>query len=90
MSYTRRQFLLYTALATLTACSSQAKHARIAKNSTVVALGDSLTEGFGASVAYPTVLQQLTGRMWLITAYRATLRRILLTGCLKHYRLILN
>ena len=61
MIYTRRQFLLYTALATLTACSSQAKHARIAKNSTVVALGDSLTEGFGASVAYPTVLQQLTG-----------------------------
>lgn len=61
MIYTRRQFLLYTALATLTACSSQAKHTRIAKNSTVVALGDSLTEGFGASVAYPTVLQQLTG-----------------------------
>ena len=61
MSYTRRQFLLYTALATHTACSSKAKHARIAKNSTVVALGDSLTEGFGASVAYPTVLQQLTG-----------------------------
>ncbi|MBR5676188.1 MAG: arylesterase, partial [Neisseriaceae bacterium] len=28
---------------------------------TVVALGDSLTEGFGANTAYPTVLQEITG-----------------------------
>ena len=64
MIYTRRRFLLYTALLTLTACSSKTKHARIAKNNTVVALGDSLTEGFGAmspDSAYPMVLQQLTG-----------------------------
>ena len=61
MPYTRRQFLLYTALATLVACSSKANNARIAKGATVVALGDSLTEGFGANTAYPTVLQEITG-----------------------------
>ena len=63
MPYTRRQFLLYTALTTLAACSSQANNARIARGSTVVALGDSLTAGFGANeqAAYPVVLQQITG-----------------------------
>ena len=61
MPYTRRQFLLYTALATLVACSSKANNARIAKGATVVALGDSLTEGFGANTVYPTVLQEITG-----------------------------
>ena len=61
MSYTRRQFLLYTAIAALTACSAKKQGVRIAKGDTVVALGDSLTEGYGASVSYPTVLQQKTG-----------------------------
>ena len=61
MPYTRRQFLFYATLATLAACSAKTKHTRIAKNSTVVALGDSLTEGFGANTAYPTVLQEITG-----------------------------
>ena len=61
MPYTRRQFLFYASLATLAACSSKANNARIAKGATVVALGDSLTEGFGANTAYPTVLQEITG-----------------------------
>ena len=61
MPYTRRQFLFYATLATLVACSSKANNARIAKGATVVALGDSLTEGFGANTAYPTVLQEITG-----------------------------
>ncbi|MBR2252060.1 MAG: arylesterase [Neisseriaceae bacterium] len=57
----RRQFLLITTASILTACSNSKKSTKIAKGSTVVALGDSLTAGHGANIAYPTVLQELTG-----------------------------
>ncbi|MBR1819900.1 MAG: arylesterase [Neisseriaceae bacterium] len=57
----RRQFLLITTASILTACSNSKKSTQIAKGDTVVALGDSLTAGHGANIAYPTVLQELTG-----------------------------
>lgn len=61
----RRQFFtLITTTTLLASCgrSTQSNH-RIVKGSTVVALGDSLTYGYGASknAAYPVVLQELTG-----------------------------
>lgn len=62
MSTTRRLFLL-AACATLAACSRQPKMAAVPPGSTVLALGDSITFGTGASpeTSYPTVLAQLTG-----------------------------
>lgn len=48
----------------LTACSSASpSHQKISKGSLVIALGDSLTYGYGAdhSAAYPNVLSKLTG-----------------------------
>ncbi|WP_410471970.1 GDSL-type esterase/lipase family protein [Faucicola mancuniensis] len=65
----RRQFLTatlaFTSLSVLgmSACSNSPNHANIAKSSKVIALGDSLTFGYGATpdTAYPTVLAQKTG-----------------------------
>lgn len=64
----RRQFLLLAAATLISACSSNTtRHARIAKGSRVLALGDSLTFGYGApsDAAYPKQLARITG--WRIT-----------------------
>lgn len=65
---TRRRLLVtfsaLTASAALPACSKRKPKAQaLPAGSTVLALGDSLTSGVGASAdaAYPAVLQQLTG-----------------------------
>ena len=49
--------------AALTACSKTAPHAALPAGSTILALGDSLTAGYGAdaTAAYPAVLASLTG-----------------------------
>lgn len=60
----RRQFILSaTAFAILTACTKTKKYARLNSGSTVLALGDSLTAGYGAAKGedYPSQLAQLTG-----------------------------
>ncbi|MCX5849856.1 MAG: arylesterase [Deltaproteobacteria bacterium] len=48
----------------LTACSSQPKLPSLAKDSVIVAFGDSLTFGTGAELAesYPAVLEKIIGR----------------------------
>ena len=56
--------LLAVALAPLTACGRKTPRTQtVPAGATVLALGDSLTSGVGASAdtAYPAVLQQLTG-----------------------------
>ena len=63
----RRHFLLLTAAA-LTACGKKApKHSALPRGSAVLALGDSLTYGYGANPteSYPARLAELTG--WAIT-----------------------
>ena len=64
-SITRRRFVQISALlaAALTACSKTAPHAALPAGSTILALGDSLTAGYGADAeaAYPAVLASLTG-----------------------------
>ena len=63
----RRHFLLLTA-ALLTACGKKApKHNALPRGSAVLALGDSLTYGYGANPteSYPARLAELTG--WAIT-----------------------
>ncbi|WP_304679121.1 arylesterase [Neisseria polysaccharea] len=61
----RRIFLLGAGALLLTACGrkSARTHAKIPKGSTVLALGDSLTFGYGANPgeSYPAQLQKLTG-----------------------------
>lgn len=61
----RRTFLTLLALSPLilTACTSSPTFAKLPAGSVVVALGDSLTFGFGADKAdnYPTALAQKTG-----------------------------
>ncbi len=63
--FNRRQFLQYAlAVSLLAACSkSGQRYAKLAKGSTVLALGDSLTSGYGASAGadYPAQLAKLTG-----------------------------
>lgn len=65
LSITRRRFVQISALlaAALTACSKTAPHAALPAGSTILALGDSLTAGYGAdaTAAYPAVLAGLTG-----------------------------
>ena len=62
---TRRRFMQISALlaAALTACSKTAPHAALPAGSTILALGDSLTAGYGAdaAAAYPAVLAGFTG-----------------------------
>ena len=62
---TRRRFMQISALlaAALTACSKTAPHAALPAGSTILALGDSLTAGYGADAeaAYPAVLAGFTG-----------------------------
>lgn len=55
--------LLISCSLILTACSSEPQAQILAKNSTVVALGDSLTYGYGtdSATAYPNILAQNTG-----------------------------
>lgn len=63
----RRHFLLLTA-AVLAACGKKApKHSALPRGSAVLALGDSLTYGYGANPteSYPARLTELTG--WAIT-----------------------
>ena len=63
----RRHFLLLTA-ALLTACGKKApKHSALPRGSAVLALGDSLTYGYGANPteSYPARLAELTG--WTVT-----------------------
>ena len=46
----------------MTGCSNEPRQAALPAGSTVIALGDSLTYGYGASseTSYPTVLAELT------------------------------
>ncbi|ARB05269.1 arylesterase [Neisseria lactamica] len=61
----RRTFLLGAGALLLTACGKKSArtHAKIPEGSTVLALGDSLTFGYGANPdeSYPAQLQKLTG-----------------------------
>jgi len=60
----RRRAVLAAVLASLAACGRKAPRAQaVPPEATVLALGDSLTSGVGASpdTAYPAVLQRLTG-----------------------------
>lgn len=60
----RRHFLHLTAALLFTAaCGSGKKHAKLPTNSTLLALGDSLTAGYGVppEAAYPAQLAELTG-----------------------------
>lgn len=63
MPLTRRRFLALAAALAAAACTKTARHAAISRGSTVVALGDSLTYGYGAppEAAYPVRLAALTG-----------------------------
>ena len=65
MSINRRKFLTLASVVvlTLSACSEAPKFTTLPKDSTVIALGDSLTYGYGATTdtAYPKILAQKTG-----------------------------
>lgn len=64
MAARRRLLAALAATALLAACGKRASKAQaLAAGSTVLALGDSLTSGVGATAntAYPAVLQELTG-----------------------------
>ncbi|WII92519.1 arylesterase [Kingella negevensis] len=59
----RRQFLILSTALLAAACSNGKKHSKLAKGSTVLCLGDSLTAGYGApeGTDYPTQLAEITG-----------------------------
>ena len=63
MPLTRRRFLVLAAALAAAACTQTARQAAISRGSTVLALGDSLTYGYGAppEAAYPRKLSELTG-----------------------------
>lgn len=63
MTTDRRHFLFGTAALLLAACARGAKHSALPRGATVLALGDSLTYGYGAppEAAYPRKLAELTG-----------------------------
>ena len=54
----------FAVLLLLQACGDTQKLSRIPENGTILAFGDSLTEGYGVNThqSYPTVLAQLSGR----------------------------
>lgn len=62
----RRIALLFVAIALVTACGSKAKEGALPSGSRVVALGDSLTAGFGVAPgeAWPELLANKTG--WVV------------------------
>lgn len=63
-AYSRRQFLALSAAVLLSACSRRTPaYAALPRGSRVLALGDSLTAGYGATpeAAYPAQLARLTG-----------------------------
>ena len=59
----RRQFLLFSSAILLTACTRYKKIPKISSGDTILALGDSLTAGYGAAKGedYPSQLAQITG-----------------------------
>lgn len=59
----RRQLLIGSAILALAACGKRSRTQTIPAGSTVLALGDSLTYGYGAppAAAYPAQLSALTG-----------------------------
>ena len=59
----RRQLLIGSAILALAACGKRSRTRTIPAGSTVLALGDSLTYGYGAppAAAYPAQLSALTG-----------------------------
>ncbi|MFP5075287.1 GDSL-type esterase/lipase family protein [Neisseria sp. WLZKY-1] len=63
MPLTRRRFLALAAALAAAACTKTARQAAISRGSTVLALGDSLTYGYGAppEAAYPVRLAAITG-----------------------------
>lgn len=63
MPLTRRRFLALAAALAAAACSKTARQTAISRGSTVLALGDSLTYGYGAppEAAYPVRLAAITG-----------------------------
>ena len=63
MTTDRRQFLFGSAALLLAACARGAKHSALPRGAMVLALGDSLTYGYGAppEAAYPRKLSELTG-----------------------------
>ena len=63
MPLTRRRFLALAAALAAAACTQTARQAAISRGSTVLALGDSLTYGYGAppEAAYPVRLATITG-----------------------------
>ncbi|MGF6148754.1 Acyl-CoA thioesterase I precursor [Kingella potus] len=63
MSLTRRRFLALSSAALFAACTKTARQAAIPRGGTVLALGDSLTYGYGAppEAAYPARLAEITG-----------------------------
>ncbi len=63
MPLTRRRFLALAATLAAAACTKTARQAAISRGSTVLALGDSLTYGYGAppEAAYPVRLAAITG-----------------------------
>ena len=63
MPLTRRRFLVLAAALAAAACTKTARQAAISRGSTVLALGDSLTYGYGAppEAAYPVRLAAITG-----------------------------
>lgn len=59
----RRDFLMLTTALALSACSRGGRYSKLASGSRVLALGDSLTAGYGVQKGedYPTQLAQITG-----------------------------